>query len=167
MQAGTESDDLDRYFFAEILVILRDIRRVVEREIHHRRFVGIHLQDKAMELLVNGRPLQHFGRRLLLHLRGRWRRDDKQRDENCRRCSEQVFKSYHHMSPVIGFPLTISYVAWQRRVAICTPRLPSLAPSSVRRAKNTRLGRHPSGWRDGRRCRPLRGAPATSVRRRP
>src|SRR5260370_21961327 len=66
MQARTESDDLDRYFLAEILVILRDIRRIVEREIHHRRVVGIHLQDKAMQLVVSGGPLQQFGRLVLL-----------------------------------------------------------------------------------------------------
>jgi len=42
-----------------------------------------------MQLLVNGGPLQHLLRRLLLQLRGRWRHDDEQRDENCRRCSEQ------------------------------------------------------------------------------
>src|SRR4051795_2943926 len=71
MQAGTESDDLDCYVFAEILVILRDICRVVEREIHGRRVVRIHLQDKVMQLLVNCGPLRHLV--LLLDLRRRWR----------------------------------------------------------------------------------------------
>ena len=44
VQAGAESDDFDRDFLAEILVILRDVRRIVEREIHHRGFVGVYLQ---------------------------------------------------------------------------------------------------------------------------
>src|SRR2546421_11064177 len=35
---------------------------------------------------------------------------------------------------VIEFQWTISWLAWQRRVAICMARLPSLAPSSVRQA---------------------------------
>jgi hypothetical protein len=143
------------YFLAEILIILRNIRRVVEREIHHRRFVRHHLQDKAMRLFVNGGPhlsrrsLQRLRRRLLLHLRGRWRRSDEQRDETAASVLS-TFSNLIIMSPVIGFPLAISYVAWQRRVAICTPRLPSLAPSSVHRAKNTRLGRtRPGGETDG------------------
>src|SRR5436190_10902438 len=141
MQAGTESDDLDLYVFAQILVILRDIRRIVECEIHRSWFVGIHLQDKMMQLLVNGGLLHRLLRRLLLHhLRGRWRHGDEQRDENGCRCSERVPKFYHHMSPVIEFELTISCEAWQRLAAICMPRLPSLSPSSVRRAKNARLG---------------------------
>src|SRR5437588_121368 len=55
-------------------------------------------------------------------------------------------------------------VAWQRRGAICTPRLSWLAPSSVRLAKNSRHGRRRLGWRDGGRCRPHLGATVTSVR---
>src|SRR4051812_4004511 len=69
--------------------------------------------------------------------------------------------------PVIEFQLTIYWLAWQRRVAICMARLPSLAQSSVRQARNVPLGPHPSAWRDGRRSRRLRGGTATSVRRRP
>ena len=61
MQAGTESDDLDLHFLAEVLVVLRDVRRIVERQIHHRRFVGVHLQDKAMQPSCRRRPLRAVG----------------------------------------------------------------------------------------------------------
>ena len=61
MQAGTESDDLDLHLLAEVLVVLRDVGRVVEREVHHRRFVGVHLQDEAMRLLVSDGPLATVG----------------------------------------------------------------------------------------------------------
>ena len=39
------------HFLAEVLVILGDVARIVEREIHHRRFVAVHLQDEAVRLL--------------------------------------------------------------------------------------------------------------------
>src|SRR4029079_3939118 len=132
MQPGTESDDLDFYVFAEILVILRDICRVVEREVHRRRVVRIHLQDKVMQLLVDDGPVQHLLCGLLLPLRLRWRHDDEQRDENCRRYPEQVLEIYHHISPLIEFEWAISCPACQRQAAICMARQLSLAPSSVR-----------------------------------
>ena len=51
VQAGTEGDDLDLHFLAEVLVVLLDVGGVVERQIHHRRLVGVHLQDEVMRLL--------------------------------------------------------------------------------------------------------------------
>jgi len=44
--------DLDRRSLAEVLVILRDIRRIIEREIHHGRVVHVDLQDQLVLLLV-------------------------------------------------------------------------------------------------------------------
>ena len=65
MQAGTESDDLDRRLLAAVFVILRDIRRIVEREIHHRRVIHIHLQDQVVRLSSDS-ALQHLRRRCVL-----------------------------------------------------------------------------------------------------
>jgi hypothetical protein len=51
MKARTKGDNLDRHFLAEVFVILDDVARIVEREVHHRRFVAVHLQDKAVLLI--------------------------------------------------------------------------------------------------------------------
>src|ERR1700682_3004953 len=101
MQAGTESDDLDRHLLAEVLVILRDVGRIVEREIHHRRVVGIHLQNQVVLLLVGGGPLQYSRRGVLLlgHLRRRRRDDEQSQDAHGR--SDSIFKLYHRAPPMI------------------------------------------------------------------
>src|SRR6476660_4861026 len=65
MAWGFFTDD----FLAEVLVILDDVARIVEREVHHRRFVAVHLQDKAVRLLGSLRV--RFGNRSeLRRLRG-------------------------------------------------------------------------------------------------
>src|SRR5438552_14232797 len=51
MKSRAKSDNFDRHFLAKILVILDDVTRIIESEVHHRRFVGVHLQDKAVWLL--------------------------------------------------------------------------------------------------------------------
>src|ERR1700693_4906423 len=101
MQAGTESDDLDRHFLAEVVVILRDVGRIVEREIHHRRVVGIHLQNQMVLLLVGGGPLQYSRRRLLLLVYLRRRRRDDEQSQDAYGRSDSIFEPYHRASPMI------------------------------------------------------------------
>ena len=57
------------HFLAEVLVILRDVRCIVECEIYRRGFVGIHLQDEVVQLLVGDGSLPR--RRLLRRRRRR------------------------------------------------------------------------------------------------
>jgi hypothetical protein len=51
-QARPERDHLDLNLLADV-VVLHDIRRVVQGQIHRRRIVGINLQDQAMLLLFS------------------------------------------------------------------------------------------------------------------
>ena len=90
MKAGTVSDDLDRDLLAEVLVIFRDIGRIVEREVHHCGFIGIYLQNKAVLFLNRGLPLRYLRRRLLISLRCRRRHDDEQGGSACCRCFHHV-----------------------------------------------------------------------------
>ena len=132
MKSRAKSDNLDRHFLAEVLVILGDVARIIEREVHHRRFVAVYLQDEAVWLLGsmgeihfgNGVELRRLCRLLLAHLRFRRRRYQEQCCNRRRRASH--FSESHHR--VSSHPLTISRVARQRPVAICTPLQVSPAP---------------------------------------
>jgi hypothetical protein len=48
MQAGPERNHLDFRFLAEPLIVLRNVRCVVKREVHRSGIVCVHLQDQTM-----------------------------------------------------------------------------------------------------------------------
>ncbi|MGY3295231.1 hypothetical protein ACVWWP_008298 [Bradyrhizobium sp. LM3.6] len=51
VKARAKGDDLDRHRLTELAVVLRDVGCIVEYQVHHRGFVGIHLQDQPMRLV--------------------------------------------------------------------------------------------------------------------
>jgi len=130
--------------------MLDDVTRIVEREVHHRRFVAVYLQDKAVWFLDgllevrfgNRNELRCLSRLLLVNLRFRRRRDQEQRCNRRRRRSSHFSESCHGVPSHL---VTISCVVRQWRVAICTPSPVSPAPSLIHRVKNALPGGHPIG----------------------